>query len=215
MKCLWHLCSNEASVRDNGKFCSNRCKNRYYVTKRRKDLKKALVEYKGGKCEKCGYDKCIAAMDFHHKDPKEKEFGLSQKGLTKSLKVLKKEADKCLLLCANCHRETHDALGEFKDITTKKRIKTKRQCKICKTETHNKKYCSYKCSTQNKRKVSRPSKIELIQILKDNNWTKVGIIFNVTDNTIRKWAKAYNIPTNRKEIIKLYQSGGMVNAEDC
>jgi hypothetical protein len=134
MKCLWHLCSNATSIRNNGKFCCNRCKNRYYVTKRRKDLKKALVQYKGGRCEKCGYDKCIAAMDFHHKDPKEKEFGLSQKGLTKSLEILKKEADKCLLLCANCHRETHDALSEFKDITTKKRIKTKKQCKICKTE---------------------------------------------------------------------------------
>lgn len=215
MKCLWHLCFNEASTRNNAKFCCNRCKNRYYVTKRRKDLKKALIEYKGGKCENCGYDKCIAAMDFHHKDPKEKEFGLSQKGLTKSLDILKKEADKCLLLCANCHREAHDALSEFKDTTTKKKIKTKNQCKICKRETYNKKYCSYKCSKKDKRKVNRPSKQELIQILKNNNWTKTGKIFNVTDNTIRKWAKTYNIPTNRKEIIKLYQSGGMVNAEDC
>jgi len=92
MKCLWHLCSKEASVRDNGKFCCSRCKNRYYVTKRRKDLKKALVEYKGGRCEKCGYNKCIAAMDFHHKDPKEKEFALSQRGLTKSLEILKKRS---------------------------------------------------------------------------------------------------------------------------
>lgn len=120
MKCLWHLCSNETSIRGNRKFCCNRCKNRYYVTKRRKDLKKALVEYKGGKCEHCGYNRCIAAMDFHHKNPKEKEFGLSQRGLTKSLEVLKKEADKCLLLCANCHREAHDALSEFKDTETKK-----------------------------------------------------------------------------------------------
>jgi predicted nucleic acid-binding Zn ribbon protein len=215
MKCLWHLCSNEAAIRNNGKFCCNRCKNIYYVTKRRKDLKKALVEYKGGICENCGYNKCIAALDFHHKNPKEKEFGLSQRGLTKSLEILKKEADKCLLLCANCHRETHDALSEFKDTKTIKTYKKNINCKVCKKETHNTKYCSYECSTQDKRKVERPSKNKLIQMLKDNNWTKVGKIFNVTDNTIRKWAKSYNIPTSRKEIIKIYQSGGMVNAEDC
>ena len=205
MKCLWHLCSNDAAVRENGKFCCNRCKNRYYVTKRRKDLKKALVEYKGGRCEQCGYNKCVAAMDFHHKDPKEKEFGLSQKGLTKSLEILKKEADKCLLLCANCHRETHDSLSEFKDITLKKdqRIPKKlKKCKICKKETYNNHYCSNACCKKSFRKVlNRPTKKQLINILKKNNWTQAGKLFGVTDNTIRKWARSYNIPTSRKEII--------------
>lgn len=204
MKCLWHLCNNQAAQRENGKFCCNRCKNRYYVTKRRKDLKKALVAYKGGKCEKCGYDKCIAAMDFHHENPTEKEFGLSQRGLTKSLNILKKEADKCLLLCANCHRETHDSLSEFKDITSdkhKRLPKTSVKCKVCNRNTYNKYYCSDKCSQLAKRKVTRPDKEELIEILKNNNWTKAAKIFRVTDNTVRKWARSYNISTNRKEII--------------
>ena len=203
MKCLWHLCSNDAAVRENGKFCCNRCKNRYYVTKRRKDLKKALVEYKGGRCEQCGYNKCVAAMDFHHKDPKEKEFGLSQKGLTKSLEALKKEADKCLLLCANCHRETHDSLSEFKDITLNKyqRIPKKpKKCKICKKETYNKYYCSDICCKKSFRKVlNRPTKEQLIDILKNSNWTQTGKLFGVTDNTVRKWARSYNIPTSRKK----------------
>ena len=197
MKCLWHLCHNEAVSRDNGKFCCNRCKNRYYVTKRRKDLKKALVEYKGGKCEKCGYNKCIAAMDFHHKDPKEKEFGLSQKGLTKSLEVLKKEADKCLLLCANCHRETHESLSEFVDIilTKEKKIpKQSNQCKTCNIETLNKYYCSSECAKIANRKVrDRPTKKRLIELLKNNSWIKIGNLFGVSDNAVRKWARAYKI----------------------
>ena len=111
MKCLWHLCSNEAKDRSNGKFCCYRCKNRYYVNKRRKDLKKHLVEYKGGKCEKCGYDKCVDALDFHHLDPTVKELGLSQRGLTRALAKLKEEADKCILVCANCHREIHSNIA--------------------------------------------------------------------------------------------------------
>ena len=77
------------------------------VGKRRKKLKASLVEYKGGKCERCGYNKCVEALDFHHLDPSIKEYGLSHKGLTRSLEKLKEEADKCILVCANCHREIH------------------------------------------------------------------------------------------------------------
>lgn len=77
------------------------------VTKRRKKVRQLLVEYKGGKCSICNYNKCIAALHFHHIDPKTKSFGLSQSGLTKSLSKMKQEADKCIILCANCHAETH------------------------------------------------------------------------------------------------------------
>lgn len=41
---------------------------------RRKNLKKKFIDYKGGKCQKCGYDKCIRALAFHHINPKEKKF---------------------------------------------------------------------------------------------------------------------------------------------
>lgn len=68
-------------------------------------VKKLLVEYKGGECERCGYKKCIDALDFHHKNPSEKDFTIG--GKSWSLERLKKEADKCILVCANCHREIH------------------------------------------------------------------------------------------------------------
>jgi len=65
-----------------------------------------MVDYKGGNCELCGYNKCPQAMDFHHKDPKEKDFSLSGHHCRKweSIKI---ELDKCMLVCANCHREIH------------------------------------------------------------------------------------------------------------
>jgi DNA invertase Pin-like site-specific DNA recombinase len=75
------------------------------VVEWRKRTKIQLVEYKGGECEKCGYKKCIDALEFHHKDPNEKDFTIS--GKSWSFERLKKEADKCILVCSNCHKEIH------------------------------------------------------------------------------------------------------------
>ena len=69
------------------------------------------VAYKGGKCERCSYDRCIEALDFHHRDPTKKDFGVSSKGYTRSWKRVQEELDKCVMLCANCHRETHAELA--------------------------------------------------------------------------------------------------------
>ncbi len=83
------------------------------VTKRRRKLKVMLVEYKGGKCKICGYKKSPWALDLHHVDSKSKSFGLSVRGLTRSWESLKKEADKCVLICANCHREVHACITQL------------------------------------------------------------------------------------------------------
>lgn len=71
----------------------------------RKRAKQKLVEYKGGKCEICEYDRCISCLDFHHIDPEKKDFRVS--GVSRSFKTLIKEVDKCALLCRNCHGEIH------------------------------------------------------------------------------------------------------------
>lgn len=68
-----------------------------------------LIQYAGGKCQYCGYDKCFRALEFHHTNPEEKDFGLS-KNLTKNISSLKEEVDKCILLCSNCHAEEHNRL---------------------------------------------------------------------------------------------------------
>lgn len=80
----------------------------------RKRTKEKLIEYKGGKCEKCGYNKCSDALEFHHNNPNEKDFGISTRGDIKSFEALKKEVDKCTLLCSNCHRELHFNLKQDK-----------------------------------------------------------------------------------------------------
>ena len=74
----------------------------------RKRTKEKLVKYKGGKCQGCGYDKYIGCLDFHHVDPTQKDIAIS--GATISFERLKKEVDKCVLVCSNCHGEIHAGL---------------------------------------------------------------------------------------------------------
>jgi hypothetical protein len=75
-------------------------------TQRQKEKKLQAITYKGGKCQKCGYDRCKDSLQFHHLDPKKKEFRIAT-GRGKSWAKLKVELDKCLLVCANCHGEIH------------------------------------------------------------------------------------------------------------
>ena len=81
------------------------------VHARRKKVRQIAVEYKGGKCEMCGYDRCVDALEFHHRDTSSKDFGISAKGYTRAWKDVIKELDKCSMICANCHRELHAKLA--------------------------------------------------------------------------------------------------------
>jgi len=75
---------------------------------RGKQRKKNLVDMLGGKCKMCNYDKCLNALDFHHRDPDTKTFGLTLNVLwSKPWDLLVNESMKCDVLCANCHREIH------------------------------------------------------------------------------------------------------------
>jgi len=85
--------------------------NKLRKRRERKELKNKAVEYKGGCCEKCGYNKCNEALEFHHLDPNEKDFGIG--GRTRSWENVKKELDKCMMVCANCHREIHEELKDY------------------------------------------------------------------------------------------------------
>lgn len=77
------------------------------LTKQRRMLKKPkLVEMFGGCCCKCGYNKCLDALDFHHVDESTKEFGIG-KSYNVAWKRLVAEAEKCILVCKNCHSEIH------------------------------------------------------------------------------------------------------------
>lgn len=81
-------------------------KNYDRVKTHRQKIKGKAIAYKGGKCEKCDYNKCEWALEFHHTNPEEKDFIIA-KYATLSWEKIKKELDKCIMVCANCHREIH------------------------------------------------------------------------------------------------------------
>lgn len=76
---------------------------------KKRALKHRLIEYKGSKCKKCGYNKCEGALQFHHVDPSKKDFTIAQVNLSTTISIqdIFNELDKCDLLCANCHAEIH------------------------------------------------------------------------------------------------------------
>ena len=92
---------NRGTLQSKCKECHNiYCINRWI------EKKKKAIEYKGGKCVKCSYNKYYGALEFHHLDPNEKDMDWDKMRKT-SWEKIKKELDKCVLLCSNCHREEH------------------------------------------------------------------------------------------------------------
>ena len=219
--CEWHICDKKVNA--GGKFCSKNCRSKYAVDRRRKELKLLAVEYKGGKCFICGYNLFVSALDFHHIDASKKDFGLSAKGMTNSWEKVKKEIEKCVLLCCRCHREVHEGLHfetlneyhkeliqgkhtfdwglEKTNRNEKNKIIRKKLCFVCESlfspSTSSQLFCSKKCSLENRinsRKVKdRPSKEELQIMISEMSWVGIGRKYGVSDNSVRKWAKKYEL----------------------
>jgi len=105
-------------------FCSRHCKNRhtnYHHQSYGKQLERGrtrklkLVMMLGGRCVICGYARNLAALEFHHREPLSKSFQLDTRTLAnRKWRDVETEAEKCLLLCSNCHAEKHNP-GAFID----------------------------------------------------------------------------------------------------
>jgi hypothetical protein len=162
-----------------------------------------LIQLKGGCCEKCGYNKNIAAFDFHHKDPNKKDFNLDVRKLSNTkMTILMEEVEKCDLLCANCHREIHNPDLEIGDV--KEKIKSinesviqkkeygKPKCIDCFTEINYTHIRCRKCAYISKRKVKRPDMEILINELLENTQEWCSEKYGVSRTTIIRWVKSHN-----------------------
>lgn len=111
------------------KYCSLKCKTHnlssYFAQKDRSIARKLrLVEMAGGVCSQCGYQKNLAALEFHHIDPDTKKFAITGHNLAnRTWRAVLGEFKKCILLCGNCHAELHypdmtikDLLAKFEDL---------------------------------------------------------------------------------------------------
>jgi len=97
---------------------------------RRLLFKRKLVEENGGKCRVCGYDRCLKALEFHHIDPKKKNFQITN-FITRctslnNYEIALKETKLCALVCRNCHAEIHAGLVEING----KKLKRKRKKRL-------------------------------------------------------------------------------------
>lgn len=101
-------------IYDRKKGHKAKCCNSCHTVGRHIAKKKRALEYKGSKCVQCGYNKYYGALDFHHIDPEKKEFQFGH-NWSRKWKVLQKELDKCVILCRNCHAETHDKMRRKND----------------------------------------------------------------------------------------------------
>lgn len=164
-------------------------------TQRRKKL--YAIEMFGGKCQICGYNKCPNALEFHHVESNNKKEKPAYVIMRWSWERAKKELDKCILVCANCHREIH---YKELDVTFLDLVLPwiEIECATChhlfETKRVDQKYCSISCSRHGSRKTTRPTEEELKRFLDESiPFTKLGRMYGVSDNAVRKWAKKYNL----------------------
>jgi transposase len=95
-----------------GYYRCKRCRSAAVVRRRRK-VKTILVEEAGGACCICGYDHNMRALHFHHVEPSQKRHELNARGVAIGLEKLRVEAQKCVLLCSNCHAEVEDGIASI------------------------------------------------------------------------------------------------------
>jgi hypothetical protein len=193
--------------------------NYEYVKNCRQRLKERLVYIMGGKCCICGYNKCITALEFHHINPEEKDFTLGINANIGTEKAIN-EIKKCVLVCSNCHREIHaDLINITKQDSTFSTEKAEEILKkIEQLKTHQILYCKKcgveitkdsksglcpKCSSFEQRRVERPTRDELKDMIKALPFTQIAKMYGLTDNSIRKWCISYGLPSRKADISKI------------
>ena len=227
-ECSKHGLTKYIYVKSSKKYVCVKCRSEAVQRKRYK-LKHDLIEYKGGKCEICGYDKCDAALEFHHLNPEEKDFGIAYKGYTRSFKKCKEEVDKCILVCANCHREIHEndpqrqekkefVIQHAKPLSKKILLNIDNVLNYLKnglTQKETAEKVNVSLATLKRflveNNIKQKDYISSINENKDifqlmieyKNFTTVGKILGISDNGVRKRLKKMGYPIKLEEILAL------------
>ena len=125
------------------------------------------------------------------------------------------EVKKCILVCANCHREIHEGIYTTEELLKlqyyneelakeliKNNSKQENYCKECgKIISKNENSLCKECYQKSTRIVTRPTREELKNLIRNKTFVEIGRIYGVTDNAIRKWCVTENLPSKKKEIL--------------
>lgn len=198
-------CSNKCKAKGHYRNCKNQ-RNTYSAQYLRSiERKHKLIQAKGGCCENCGYDKNYAVLEFHHRDESSKSFNLDSRRLSNtSWELILREADKCSLLCANCHREHHNpemksenVQNMVEDILESKEEKKARrqsikQCLDCRTPLRFSAARCRKCQNKKMEKIIWPTTEILNQMVSASSYRSVAKELGVSDNAVRKRLKKHS-----------------------
>ena len=189
------------------------------VSDYRRRRKENLIKVCGNRCALCGYDKLPAGLEFHHIDPTQKSYGIASKGTCHAIDKDLEEVKKCILICANCHREVHSDLysqeyliskqifdNEFaQELLNKQPVQggKKNYCIDCGKEIQLK---STRCVECEKKTRVIPleempvTRDELKTLIRTLPFTQIAEKYYVSDNAIRKWCDKFNLPRKKTEI---------------
>ena len=176
--------------------------------------KERAIYVMGGSCQCCGYSTCIQALEFHHLNPEEKEINFGS-NTNLGWGAVKEELKKCILVCANCHREIHYGIIDNSQLVSSydeakaEEISQKVigfvqhkifYCQYCGAEVYKGNNTCPACANKLRQKVARPCREELKLLIRTQPFTHIAKEYGVTDNAIRKWCMAENLPYKKKEI---------------
>lgn len=180
------------------------------IAEHRRKIKRKGIAYLGGSCSRCGYDKSLYGLSFHHLDPSIKTLQISS-GRTRSWDNIKTELDKCILLCLNCHGEFHgnewqieqsvvDKCEEARksyvdkpleyyrsDQENRKIPKPVNYCKTCGKITANAAYCNNECGRIGSMKIEWPDNLE--KLVNNSSKLQVAKDLGVSDRAVAKRLK--------------------------
>lgn len=184
----------------------------------RRRRKENLIKVCGSKCNICGYNKTNSALEFHHIDASQKKYGIASKGTCHDLESDLLEVSKCILVCANCHREIHDGQYTQQELKEKQSFNIQIANKLRKNKEKKIYYC-VDCGKEIEPNVNGycmncflkhrwqdkgyPEREELKEMIRTMPFTQIATKYGVSDNAIRKWCKKFNLPFKKTEINKI------------
>ena len=170
----------------------------------RNRTKQRIVQSFENKCGVCGYNKCNDSLDLHHVDPSKKEFSISKiRANPASWTKIVNELRKCILVCANCHREIHNGITKIPENIIKfnedfsdykktqeedRKEKLYNECPVCKKlKFHTQKSCSYQCAAKLARKYNW-DQVDLKKLYIDEkmNMSQISKIIGCSDVAVKK-----------------------------
>ena len=187
------VCKREYMYARKSGHTKDKC-NSCLTKERRLKTKLKCIEYKGGECISCGYSKCPWCLCFHHTDPGQKDFDISRGTSYCDWETIRRELDKCLLLCTNCHGELHYNQCDIADFTPPtKDPPPHKLCPTCGNTIGRQAIKCRVCSCRDQEKISWPPTEELLNLLGSNPRSAVARMLGVSDSSLIKRLKNHPI----------------------